>query len=666
MPAYAELSQNGRRIQLWFRSSSVTHRELKLINGYRFVPEEKHPDGPFWSFPLDLEIGRRLRRLFGEELELGPGLTDWGHRTLRDRQTLRSIGTANSAELSRLPDLLPELYDSLHLGPKGRWMTDEEKALARQGPGSFQTADVKFMAEAMCPANFNQPGTGKTRETIGAVFEASLDLVGPLLVIAPKTALEGTWAEELESLQHLPVYLSTGTAKQKERAIASFMEEVVQGATGGWLVLNSDQIRSREEYHPCPVHDEMFDAIFFDSKQKRVMKKCDLEPACWVETIAPYPGLFDVLWGAVISDESHKEGIRNPNSLTGKGFRSLRVHPDGKRMALTATPQGGVLLNLWGLLNWLRPDAFRSKWRFAEHWCGVWKDSMGFRTMGTKLRTCEEHVGEEDMRPEDCDECRSIELAFYDMLSAYAVRRTKAEVLPWLPPKHYIPVWCDMTPKQRTQYQEFSRFAETVATSKTITAKNIMDEFTKLRQFSFGYHEWNGSRLMPTAESGKLVAMKQVLEELGIFEDSCEEQVVIGSQFSTVVEVIYQWLLAMGVPTAKITGAVAGKNQRRAIKDAFQAGGEIRVLVLTTTAGGVSLDLDRASNVFVVDETWNPDDQEQLEDRTHRASRIHQVNVWYFRSKETIEELVYDRNTEKSMTNFTVLDLQRIAQANAK
>jgi hypothetical protein len=62
---------------------------------------------------------------------------------------------------------------------------------------------------------------------------------------------------------------------------------------------------------------------------------------------------------------------------------------------------------------------------------------------------------------------------------------------------------------------------------------------------------------------------------------------------------------------------------------------------MTTTAGGVAITLDRADTVHILDETWVPDDQEQFEDRAHRASRMHQVTVYYYRSKDTVEEDIY-------------------------
>ena len=64
-----------------------------------------------------------------------------------------------------------------------------------------------------------------------------------------------------------------------------------------------------------------------------------------------------------------------------------------------------------------------------------------------------------------------------------------------------------------------------------------------------------------------------------------------------------------------------------------------RVIVMTTTAGGVAITLDMVENVHILDETWVPDDQEQLADRAVNTSRMHQVGVYVYRSKDTVEEL---------------------------
>ena len=85
----------------------------------------------------------------------------------------------------------------------------------------------------------------------------------------------------------------------------------------------------------------------------------------------------------------------------------------------------------------------------------------------------------------------------------------------------------------------------------------------------------------------------------------------------------------------------------------------MRVLLLTTTAGGVSLTLDAADDLVVLDETWSPDDQTQVEDRIHRLSRIHQVTIWKAFSIGTIEESIYRGNMLTEASIRAIMDGQR-------
>jgi SNF2 family DNA or RNA helicase len=64
------------------------------------------------------------------------------------------------------------------------------------------------------------------------------------------------------------------------------------------------------------------------------------------------------------------------------------------------------------------------------------------------------------------------------------------------------------------------------------------------------------------------------------------------------------------------------------------------VFFLNTAAGGVAVTLDMADHLVLLDETTVPDDQEQVEDRIHRASRMHNVTIYYLRTRGTIEEEV--------------------------
>jgi SNF2 family DNA or RNA helicase len=82
-------------------------------------------------------------------------------------------------------------------------------------------------------------------------------------------------------------------------------------------------------------------------------------------------------------------------------------------------------------------------------------------------------------------------------------------------------------------------------------------------------------------------------------------------------------------------------------------------IVMTTQTGGISLNLEEAGSVHALDETWNPDDQEQLFDRGDRGSRTTPLKCYTYRSRDTIQEYIAGIVVGKRATNQKVLDLRK-------
>lgn len=211
--------------------------------------------------------------------------------------------------------------------------------------------------------------------------------------------------------------------------------------------------------------------------------------------------------------------------------------------------------------------------------------------------------------------------------------------------------------------------AEVMIGLEQLTATGILAEFTRLKQFAGALQEVKeigddgAMKLRALPMSGKLTQLEDDFVHLGILDRDAdklapggdtEQQAVVFSQFSEIADMLYDHFSAMGVPCLKMTGATSRKGERAAMVQSFQ-GGEARVLFMTTQTGGVSITLDRASNVFIMDEMWDPDKQRQAEDRCHRASRIHQVTVRYYRSPGTVEEYIADVARDKQDVNNAIL-----------
>ena len=236
----------------------------------------------------------------------------------------------------------------------------------------------------------------------------------------------------------------------------------------------------------------------------------------------------------------------------------------------------------------------------------------------------------------------------YKEASSVMIRRTKEEVAKDLPPKIYNTIWLNMEDRQARAYEEMERKAQTELEGGILQTTGILAELTRLKQFAGSYGRMDDGVFRPTLPSNKFDWLVEFLDERGIDKgihgDSDAERaklpkIVVASQFSKLIDAFESGLKEQGIFSHKFTGDTSDRK-RESVKDDFQnnPGSDTRVLLLTTTAGGVSLTLDAADEMVILDETWNTSDQEQVEDRLHRLSRIHQVTIWKIFADVTIEE----------------------------
>ena len=134
---------------------------------------------------------------------------------------------------------------------------------------------------------------------------------------------------------------------------------------------------------------------------------------------------------------------------------------------------------------------------------------------------------------------------------------------------------------------------------------------------------------------------------------------IIASQFRQVIDMFREDLASKGTPSFAITGAVSAEERVRQ-QDEFQNNpNSPKLFFLQSKAGGTSLTLDMADDVVILDEMWDPDVQTQIEDRAHRLSRNHNVNIWYTRSLGTVEELIGTTVEERNRVCRAVMDGSR-------
>jgi SNF2 family DNA or RNA helicase len=154
-----------------------------------------------------------------------------------------------------------------------------------------------------------------------------------------------------------------------------------------------------------------------------------------------------------------------------------------------------------------------------------------------------------------------------------------------------------------------------------------------------------------TRHDTKIEELFYILEER-LAEEG--ESVVVFSQWERMTRLVAQELEAREIPFAYLHGGVPG-NKRGALLDRFREEADCRVF-LSTDAGGVGLNLQKASLVVNLDLPWNPAVLEQRIGRVYRIGQERQVRVINLIAEGTIEHRMVQTLQFKSSLAEAVLD----------
>lgn len=617
MPAprvHIELDDKGERIILRSPFFPGVAEMCKEIPGHNWSKTKG-----CWTYPVSLQACRHMRHVFTDMLVVGKRLSSWARQAIAEEQAMRDLGKLADIELDRLHEILPRLAMAMDARTYQRVGAS---FLANQPNGGVLLAD--------------QPGLGKSIQTLGGIVERGIE-VGLHLIACPATAIRITWEKEVRKWTDFRVFPVTGSATQKRKAIEAAL--LAPEDEPRFVVINPEttRIKMGRWCSKCKSFEEDFATPQEDIDHREDGHKTSPKPY-----IVQFPEFFEPSWTSIVVDESHRflSGIKGAHSKTqiAEGLCRLKVDEDGLKVALSGTPIKGNPVNFWGVLHWLDPKQYSSKWTWAQQYLEVNETRFGQSIGGLNPARAE---------------------ALYRSLDYVMLRRTKGEVAKDLPPKQYIEHWCEPSPQQAKQYEEMALMGEAMFGEKSVSATGVLAELTRLRQIATAYQGADGPIM---AKSCKWLFLLELLEERGLVGTSRYNngtKYVIASQFGQVINAMEAEFRKLKVPTLKITGDVTPK-QRLAAQASFQSEGGPRIMLLNTIAGGVAIDLDaHCDELFFMDETFVPDDQEQVEDRIHRVSRIHQVSIHYLYAKGSIDEKIAGMNISKDQIQKRVLDGRR-------
>lgn len=476
----------------------------------------------------------------------------------------------------------------------------------------------------------DQPGLGKTIQTLGTIIATAKteDRLAARwhLIACPSVAVTGVWGPEIRRwLRDHPVEVLalTGPLADREAALRDF--EPRPETRHVFVVVNIEAVRINPAKNTFSKSLRKHQIIRYTVKRKdKDTGKVEKVQMAYHATNAVLRPLFERVWDTVVVDESHRALIRTEHipTQTRAGFVLLATR---RRLALSGTPMRGKPEQLWGTLNWLRPDLYTSYWKWVKLYFEVTADGFSSYIVGGLTRSGESRLALD--------------------LRSIALRRTKAEVAPELPPKTFagsyliegdehspLGVWLPMEPKQAKQYD--SLLIDGLLGDSMVNGSLAM--YTRQRQIAGCFHEVYGSHDVVVEP---VVKGSPKYEWLANWLDNANgEKIVVVSQYTSILTAYADALSDAGYYTVSITGRVTGRNRDSAVEQ-FQ-NGDAQVMLLNIQAGGVALTLDAADYMVLLDETTIPDETEQVIDRIHRISRVHNVTIYMLRTLGTIEEEV--------------------------
>ena len=329
-------------------------------------------------------------------------------------------------------------------------------------------------------------------------------------------------------------------------------------------------------------------------------------------------------WQGVVIDEA--QAIKNPGAKQSQAARDLaRAGKNSRfRIALTGTPVENRVSELWALMDFLNPkvlgeeDFFRQRYRLPIERYGDM----------SSLRDLKARVG------------------------PFILRRLKTDkaIISDLPEKVELSEWVGLSKEQKSLY------SKTVEDTLDAIARaprgqrhgQVLGLLTRLKQIcnhpALALREETVDREF-LGRSAKLQRLDEILDEV----IEAGDRALLFTQFAEWGHLLQAWMQQRWRAEVPFLHGGTRKSDRQAMVDRFQEDPRgPQLFLLSLKAGGVGLNLTRASHVFHLDRWWNPAVENQATDRAYRIGQTSRVMVHKFITSGSVEEKIDRMIREKS------------------
>lgn len=370
--------------------------------------------------------------------------------------------------------------------------------------------------------------------------------------------------------------------------------------------------------------------------------------------------LKPINWNYCVLDEGHL--IKNSKSKTSQAVKNFQSN---HRLILSGTPIQNNVLELWSLFDFLMPGFLGTEKVFQERFA---KPIAASRF--AKSSSKEQERG-----------ALAIE-ALHKQVLPFLLRRLKEEVLDDLPPKILQNYYCDLSELQRNLFDDFTKRQGQEIQSKAGNADReskqhifqalqymkklcnspamvVKGPTNKAYEPTQQYLKKNNTTIDDIVHAPKLGALKDLLVDCGIGasdvatsqaapatgdlpEAVSQHRALVFCQMKEMLDMVQDTVLKKMLPSVqymRLDGTVEA-TKRQEIVNKFNSDPSYDVLLLTTSVGGLGLNLTGADTVIFVEHDWNPQKDIQAMDRAHRIGQKKVVNVYRIVTRGTLEEKI--------------------------
>lgn len=365
----------------------------------------------------------------------------------------------------------------------------------------------------------------------------------------------------------------------------------------------------------------------------------------------------------VVADEAHK--LKNPESKVNRVCSNIRTT---RRIALTGSPLANNVEEYYSMINWVAPNFLGPIPEFREIYvstiqAGLWSESKNH---------------------EKREALKMLQVLKETVASKVNRATVKSCLAQDLPQKFEFVITVPPTPLQRTLYNLYidglSESGMVMPVGKKMLQSqtfSIVNDLTLICNHPYSFYskvkdvkrQPEKHRVFPRqileaalkkvdhfqsamdpSLSLKVEHMVTILDESRAVGD----KVLVFSQSLLTLDYLDKLLKLQKRRVCRLDGSTSIDQRQEKIKD-FNVGNQ-EVYLISTTAGGVGLNIQGANRVVIFDSKWNPVNDQQAIGRAYRLGQTKKVFVYYLMVAGTVEEALHSKSVFKTQLASRIVD----------